>query len=836
MKRLQQILAAVLCLALLFSLAACGKQSEKEKPEAEATPVPEYVYQASFTPLEMEDNNSMWPLCFTDEGFYAYNVRYIEEEAGEADAEAEDTAAPEEDSSAPEEAAAEESADSTLADSPVYEYFFVGYDGEKTKLNISAAEAPKNTENRKGFYSFSNIAALVPQEDGRLLCFQQDYVSYYDGPEGLDEYSEDYYNYYVNHSDYLLRLLNADGTEISSTPLNVEEGMYLNGDGIAADEKGNLVMSYSDGSGNWGVIAFTPEGETAYQTTLDGYVNSLLRLKDGRVATTSYGMNGLELRAIDGETGKLSESFELPDDAWDPIQGSGDYDLYYTSGVKLYGYKLGAEEPDFILDWMSCDVNGESLNDVYVGSDGTVSALVNHFRNRGSQMTVDYEIAYLTQVPYESVPEKTHLSLACLYPSSDMLDMVIDFNRGHENCRIDVKDYSEYNTDEDYSAGLTKLTTEVLAGNMPDLLYLSGLPYQQLAGKGLLEDLNPWLDSDPELSREDLFASVLQAMEANGGLYQVSSTFSLMTVAGPKQIVGDRMGWTYADVQEALDAMPEGCEVFGFGQTKTGVLRACLSVEMERLIDWEAGKCSFDSPAFIEMLNFANQFEDEANYDVYDDEVDSDYARISQGKQLLTDVYLSDYTGFQQYDFYFGGKGTAAYVGFPTSDGSCGSAMQISDGYGMSANCADKEAAWDFLRGLLTEDASGWGYPVNIKLFNEGLKEAMTPYYRQDETGAYVLDENGEKIEESHMSVGFGNNVQYDIYAMTQEQADQLMALIENTTKTMEADDKVIEIIFGSDDEQATGEVSAFFKGQKTAEEVAKQIQSRVNIYVNEQK
>ena len=104
----------------------------------------------------------------------------------------------------------------------------------------------------------------------------------------------------------------------------------------------------------------------------------------------------------------------------------------------------------------------------------------------------------------------------------------------------------------------------------------------------------------------------------------------------------------------------------------------------------------------------------------------------------------------------------------------------------------------------------------------------MTPEYMTDGEGNYILDENGNKIEESQGGFGWGDGMTVEIYAMTQEQADKLLELIENTTKVQDYNSAIYDIVA----EQS----AAFFAGQKSAEEVAKLVQSKANIFVNEQR
>lgn len=805
MKKFMTIFALLLVVTLVMNLAACGKSSEPDEPEV--TPAPEYVYTAEYTALTNDDTVSMWPIAVTDKGFYVVSSEKVGEEIPEG-------VTPQYD-----------------GQYAVFEDTYILFDleGNATPLdNFNMAEAPENTEGYDLYNSGSNVSAIFENEDGSLLVIENVYVSYYNGPEGLNQNSEDYWNYFHSENNYCLRHLNADGSEISSAAIDLGEDTYINGSSAAMDEKGNLVMSYNDRTGNWGLISMSLSGEIVYKAKVDRYVSSLIQLSDGRVAASGWGDTGIELKAIDSATGKFTDTFEIPNDAYDMISGGDEYDFYYTSGIKLYGYNLETGEKTQVLDWISCDVNSDGMNQIHIGKDGTIRGVVNRWRGSGANTQRTTELVVLSKVPYETVPQKARLTMAVQYLDYNVRDLVIDFNRSHDDVRIDVIDYSEYNTEDDWSAGRTKLTTEISAGNLPDILCLDGMPYTQLASKGLLEDLYPYLDADKELKREDLFENVLQAQEVDGGLYQVASSFQINTIVGAKSVVGDRSGWTYRDVMEALKKMPEGCDIFGYFETKDQVLQGSLAMSMDSFVDWSSGTCSFDSQEFLDMLEFANQFKLEVDDSGYDYSVDSDRARVSRGQQMLMSAYIYDFTDFQTYDYYFGGKGSAAYIGYPTSDGSSGSALSLGTGYGMSAACANKDAVWEFLRTFLSENNEIWGLPVNRKLFDEMKKEAMTPDYMTDEEGNVVLDENGEKIEFSHMSMSFGDGNTIEIYAMTQEEADQLEKLIQNTTKTIERDDQVTQLV--------AEEAQAYFNGQKSAEEVARLIQSKVNIYVNEQK
>ena len=208
---------------------------------------------------------------------------------------------------------------------------------------------------------------------------------------------------------------------------------------------------------------------------------------------------------------------------------------------------------------------------------------------------------------------------------------------------------------------------------------------------------------------------------------------------------------------------------------------------------------------------------------------------------MLSYTSVADFDEFQVYKTVYGGDIT--FVGFPTAEGS-GSVASFSDGLAMSSTCKNKDAAWSFIRFLFTEDYqfgdsegasggvsidsagavsmrySGWGFPTNQKAFDRVVKQAMEKQMGKDE--------DGNEIEVSHGSWWVDDGIEVQMYAATQEDVDMIMELINNMDTAVSFDQDIFDII--------SEEVQAFFEGQKTAQDVAGIIQSRVTIYVNEQK
>ena len=103
----------------------------------------------------------------------------------------------------------------------------------------------------------------------------------------------------------------------------------------------------------------------------------------------------------------------------------------------------------------------------------------------------------------------------------------------------------------------------------------------------------------------------------------------------------------------------------------------------------------------------------------------------------------------------------------------------------------------------------------------------MTQEYQTDANGSQVLDENGDPIPISS-GMSYGDEPMIELYAVTQEQYDTVMELIESTTNFLDYDQSVLSII--------TEEAAGYLAGDRSVEETSRLIQSRVSLYIQEQK
>ena len=394
------------------------------------------------------------------------------------------------------------------------------------------------------------------------------------------------------------------------------------------------------------------------------------------------------------------------------------------------------------------------------------------------------------------------------------------FNLEHKGeVQIEVRDYTQLS--EGGKQGVDLLMTEIAAGKGPDIIELGAagetslLPYRQLAEKGYLEDLWPYIEAAPGLVME----APLKAAEVNGGLFAIFEFVRLHTLIGAKAVVGDRTNWTVKELLESFSSMPEGTVILDNHwdwenpSVKNHLLSSFLYGFSDLFVNWENGQCFFDSEKFRSFLELANQMSDEYEYRKKctnrAEALRMHVSRLRDGSVMLEDIGFEQMSNIQEFDLYFNG---AACVGYPVDDGSSGSYFRpVGIKLAMSSTCRDKEAAWQYMRQMFYLPKSLHDYvyqaiPVSRSAYERVIKEVM---------------------EWEHASAHSGEILHFDV--LTAEDLRRAESLFNSTTRSsILADKKLVDIV--------TEVAGAYFAGDRTLDETIAQIENRVGLYVNEQK
>lgn len=570
----------------------------------------------------------------------------------------------------------------------------------------------------------------------------------------------------------------------------------------------------ADAEDDAGIFGYVLIYDSAQQTcTLSGKMTdftepTFVLLSDGRPACMVSDKEGGSFMPISPETGSSEETVSLGDEhVFDRFyHGSGDTLFLAEEGEELYGYRGGKPQPIVnYQDWGLLPV-GKALA-VRQCTDGSILRL----ERRNNTL----ELCRLT--PCTQAEAARVLTIAGYHIETVVEEQAAQFNRSQSEYIIRVLDYSAYDKNANM-AGMTRLETELLAGDVPDMLYTSNIPaFKSLAKKGALLDLYTFLDADEELNRDSFVEGLLPASEIDGGVYRLPIRFALRTYLANRQMIGDR---DHLRIAEVADWAADQSEVRVFSPTllRERLINDFKAFCLTEYVDWENGTCDFTDGSFAALLELANTLPNMNNFMRPEFEVDDgmhyNSERLANHSLLLAEDAVNNFGVVQSFASLL--RDDLVYAGFP-SDHNNGNVLKMSSGLAITTACAYPDTAWQFIRQIfLAED------PTEIGPYREfpALREAFDyqlAYYMDE---ANFVDENGAPL-----TGPYGNPK----YALTESDVERFMKVLrEATANYVEYDQQIADII--------ETETSYYFGGACTAEEAAEKVQSRVQLYIHEQR
>ena len=281
----------------------------------------------------------------------------------------------------------------------------------------------------------------------------------------------------------------------------------------------------------------------------------------------------------------------------------------------------------------------------------------------------------------------------------------------------------------------------------------------------------------------------------------MTNRFSIETRLGLQSRFGESWGWSFDDYLRIDAETPEDHMVI-YNLTQEYFLRMSVTRFLRQAIDWENGTCDFDNPQFIRTLEACRDMratpEDPENM-IFGMNLMGDGV-------IVTDLAMIDgVTALANESRHVGQP--ICIIGWPTTDGSCGSDFGFPYPIGVMKNCTHPELCWQFLKYCLLHP--------NMK------PHTGIPNYRP------LME---KQIDEArHIDPDEERPLWYDGLRspMTDEEIAQFQELLRRMEHTTMCDETALAIV--------NAEIAPFLAGQRSAEETARIIQSRMSIYVSEQ-
>jgi ABC-type glycerol-3-phosphate transport system substrate-binding protein len=565
------------------------------------------------------------------------------------------------------------------------------------------------------------------------------------------------------------------------------------------------------------IITLDNKGTEICRIESNGTITGILSDASHTIRAIAIEGNSIYVYDINIEKEKLENPIVLPQGTDNWFDGNGNYDLFYKDKDKLFGLKMDSRESVELLEWAACDIDASYVPlmiPIYENDFFCIMDRPSFSENLTFHLTTEEVVK----------TEKITLTMAVFNPGHWLMSAVSEFNLSSAEYRIEVINYPS--TNSGYTFGhidneqQTKFITEMTAGNIPDIIDVSVLPVECYAKKGMFEDLYPYIDADPELSREDILPNILQAIEIDGHLYHTLSDFYIETVMGRSGILGNDIGWTLDEFLQT-DADNQ-C----FYASREMLLEYFSVIYAEEFIDWEHGTCGFDNEKFIRLLNILKS-------QISEEKIDAAWldmgSAFRNGEYLLYPYVIVNPLALQNFQYLF--DEDYVFKGYPLEKGG-GNFIRsnYSPQLAISKASVHKEAAWSFVRTMFTEEYQTLHnilyMPTNKASMDKYMKSYMTPEYEIDSYGNEV--EIPKAVFSAYDAYGDSSNTNFiNAYAVSQEDYVKFMELLNSSNRLYRPDIAVFNMIKEA--------CSAFFADDKTAEETARIIQARIGIYVSEQ-
>ena len=400
---------------------------------------------------------------------------------------------------------------------------------------------------------------------------------------------------------------------------------------------------------------------------------------------------------------------------------------------------------------------------------------------------------------------------------------------------------------------INMINTELMSGRGPDILALDVLPFHIYAQNGHLANIREFMDADPNFNINDYRVNIFDALNTDEGQFIFPINYDFRYVAFDSSLfTEDEMIPLETDSvfsferlieigRDAFHTQNEEFPLFGMSVgPQRGMFQEMFSQNYSQFIDTINREANFADGTFADMLNQLVTLE-EGNYIS---------PRVNMptggggGGDAIRSLNPEDIERMMNNRFFFkphhssmlinefvqraGNGGVSLMMGMSvmggnTEDDKIAGLMgnghgevpfSVSQGFGINSNSENQRTAWEFIK-FLSSDAMTYsmrviGIPTHIGAFEERAALSIT--------GALFSEHLGIDTPSDEMT------------PEQREALEEYIALIEyftNQLNTFFVTDALAEEI-------VLNEVQEFFSGNRSAEDVANSLQSRINLFLNE--
>lgn len=462
--------------------------------------------------------------------------------------------------------------------------------------------------------------------------------------------------------------------------------------------------------------------------------------------------------------------------------------LYYTKGDALMAWNLQTGEEKMIYSFSG---TGISPNSMFTGQTFYVTV-------SGENGLIFYDLETGKTRALADAPPEDEENIICgmVILSTHVRTCASIFSYEYDGKIIRCQDYSGSWDDK-----WMRFSAEVAAGNGPDLMVL---PREEMVALQKIGALAPLDDFLKEEASKAMLSGMRKAGSVDGNLYGVASEQALAVLVTSDGLWPED-GWTVRDILDICGREEIQGLIYGYGSNPKDSLKILIGgmTGDNPFYDAERGESHFECEDFIRLLELCKQYGNTKGTTR-----EEAVGLMAEGKYLAVLEWFPDIHSYIQSEELYG-EGFH-YVGFPEQEDGVG---VYNSTYFVAVNqkAEDKEEIAAFLNYLLSDEAQSkvnMGYATrtvfeNLFWYSEYNGEVHCMYRNTDGmTGELPMKEDGTSYIPDYLE------------------------LIDHAG--IEASDDVVWSIVEE-------ETESFWDGKKSAEETAKIIDNRVQLYLDEQ-
>ncbi len=411
---------------------------------------------------------------------------------------------------------------------------------------------------------------------------------------------------------------------------------------------------------------------------------------------------------------------------------------------------------------------------------------------------------------------KSSLSIYHMAYDLQIKDAISLFNRSNSGVTVFPTEFT------DIELYREKVTTETLSGEGPDIFL--GLntftSIRKVISSGVFCDLNELISKDKDFKISEYNKNMLDCGIFDGKRYILPRQYNYYGFYTAKNFLDqnnisiDDSNWTwkdFANIAKEFAKKNKGKDKYLVGWNFG--FKAIMTNCGISFIDYDNKEVKFDSLEFIELLQcYKDMYPAICTNEIISRKKADPFQLLNDGTILLIYDFFEPHRIYERNAVIKNSmKLEPQLVSMPTYKSGGDILARLSDFVAINSNCKNKEQAFKFLKVYLSKENRQAGFNSGISTNNKIFREELEVYLKAD--------------------LSKRNKISYGKYTtepinISQEIYDKIYDIVDKTKRIEIIDEVVYKMI--------SDELPELLSGKKSAEKVAKEINDKVKIYINE--